>query len=292
MVAAFDGPWSSLPSPPQPAQVGVYLFVWYQPTGTGWGNGSTVVPAGAPRPTLGWYDSSNTKVLYKQMADIAAAGFDFVIVDLPADNERIWRDVTILYKAASAYPLKVAVMLDGLYREPPEVQRAALQRVRDQFGRHPNAMQLDGKPLVLFFSSFAPAGIEDITLRNVYWSPEYRNGLNPFYRGRTPSSPTYPLDWPFWAPHLPAMVNGVVPILPGYDDRLLGRPVSLHHPRDDGRLYADQWEQALRLRPDIITVYSWNEHFEGTAIEPTDVWGDLYLGLTRNFIRRAHGAQP
>ncbi|MCX6024180.1 MAG: hypothetical protein NTZ05_21100, partial [Chloroflexi bacterium] len=57
--------------------------------------------------------------------------------------------------------------------------------------------------------------------------------------------------------------------------------------RDGGKLYISQWEQALAQHPQIITVYSWNENFEQTAIEPTDTWDDRYLKLTACFIERA-----
>lgn len=285
-VSAFDGSWSTLPAAEQRPQIGVYLFLWYRPTSAGWGNGSTLVSAGAPRPELGWYDSSRPEVLRAQVENIASTGFDFAIVNLVAGDDRMWDIVTTLYREAEGSPLKLAVMVDGLYRASRTVQEASLRRARDRFGRHPNAFWFEGKPLMLSFSSFGPVTVEGVTVRNVYWSPDYRNGFNPFYRGRTPTSPTYPVDWPFWGPG-PPLVNGVVPVIPGYDDRSLGRETAIYHPREDGRLYAAQWEHALRQRPDIITVYSWNEHFEQTAIEPTEAWGRRYLDMTREFIQRA-----
>ena len=60
------------------------------------------------------------------------------------------------------------------------------------------------------------------------------------------------------------------------------------HPRDNGQFYRGQWQRALSLHPELILVYSWNEYFERTAIEPTDAWGTQYLQMTRCFISRAH----
>ena len=286
-TTAYDGPWMRLPAAGRPPQVGVYLFLWYRPTGSGWGNGNTLVPPVTPRPALGWYDSRQRDVIRAHLDEISATGFDFVIVDLVAPDAATWGSVRTLFQEVAAYPLRVAVMLDGLYREPAAVQQAWLRQVRDEFGGHPRALRVQGKPLLLLFSSFDPVVVEGASVRNVYWSPDYRNGYNPFYRGRSPSSPTYPIDWPFWASGLPPLVNGVVPVMPGYDDRALGRADPVYYSREDGRLYAAQWERALRLRPDLITVYSWNEHFEQTAIEPTDAWGRRYLDLTRQFLQQA-----
>jgi hypothetical protein len=44
----------------------------------------------------------------------------------------------------------------------------------------------------------------------------------------------------------------------------------------------------LSLHPDVILVYSWNEFFERTAVEPTDAWGDEYVRLSACFIGHAH----
>jgi hypothetical protein len=53
-------------------------------------------------------------------------------------------------------------------------------------------------------------------------------------------------------------------------------------------MYREQWQRAFALHPEVILVYSWNEYFERTAIEPTDAWGDQYLKMTACFIGHAH----
>lgn len=40
------------------------------------------------------------------------------------------------------------------------------------------------------------------------------------------------------------------------------------------------WETALQHNPDYILITSWNEFFEGTAIEPTEEYGDYYIKKT------------
>ena len=98
----------------------------------------------------------------------------------------------------------------------------------------------------------------------------------------------YPHDWPFWADTPPPLVNGVVPVMPGYIDTHLGRDDPMVYPRNDGRMYHEQWQHALSQKPELILVYSWNEYFEQSAIEPTEQWGDSYLRWTKCYI----GARP
>ena len=103
----------------------------------------------------------------------------------------------------------------------------------------------------------------------------YKDGQNGFNGG-----PLYERDWPFWMPTPQDAINGIVPVVPGYSDTHLKRPVAMEHPRDNGRMYHAQWQRALTLRPELILVYSWNEYFEQTMIEPTDTWGDQYVKWT------------
>jgi hypothetical protein len=77
-------------------------------------------------------------------------------------------------------------------------------------------------------------------------------------------------------------------VIPGYTDAGLGRAQSMVHERNNGQMYREQWQRALAVHPEVILVYSWNEYFERTAIEPTDAWGDQYLRLTACFIAQAH----
>ena len=65
----------------------------------------------------------------------------------------------------------------------------------------------------------------------------------------------------------------------------------MEHSRHDGRMYHEQWQRALMLRPEFIIVYSWNEHFERTAIEPTIAWGDQYVNWTACYVALAHAGR-
>ena len=123
-----------------------------------------------------------------------------------------------------------------------------------------------------------------VLLRNVYWSYRYDPGKNPFNGDLR----LEPRDWPFWAPTPQPLANGLVPVIPGYTDAALGRQQSMVHERNNGQMYREQWQRALELHPEVVLVYSWNEYFERTAIEPTDAWGDQYLRLTACFIEHAH----
>jgi hypothetical protein len=69
--------------------------------------------------------------------------------------------------------------------------------------------------------------------------------------------------------------------MPGYDDTRLGRPDGFRTDRRGGSYYRDLWQAAIDTRPTIISITSWNEWPEGSHIEPSKGYGDLYLNITR-----------
>lgn len=178
-------------------------------------------------------------------------------------------------------------MIDGLHTATAAVKETWVDKAKAEFTGHANYFSLHDEPLIMLFSARLDFARRGVALRNVYWTPSYGPGTNTF----NPSRVLYPNDWPFWSPSPQPLVNGVVPVVPGYGDSHLGRPMPMEHPRHEGQMYHDQWQRALALRPELIVVYSWNEYFEQTAIEPTDTWGDRYVQWTACYAALAHSGR-
>jgi hypothetical protein len=71
----------------------------------------------------------------------------------------------------------------------------------------------------------------------------------------------------------------VATVMPGYDDlRYRGG-----HARDrqGGDYYRGTWQTAIDRNAQAVVLTSFNEYFEGTHIEPSERYGDLYLRLTK-----------
>jgi uncharacterized protein (TIGR03437 family) len=62
--------------------------------------------------------------------------------------------------------------------------------------------------------------------------------------------------------------------------------------REGGALYRRSWEQALESDPQWILITSWNEFLEHTHIEPSEMWGDQYLRITREYVSRWKSDYP
>jgi hypothetical protein len=55
---------------------------------------------------------------------------------------------------------------------------------------------------------------------------------------------------------------------------------------DGANTYDWGWETALQYNPDYILITSWNEFFEGTAIEPSVEHGDEYIRKTAEWVEK------
>ncbi len=264
--------------------IGVHYFPWYRPSPQGWGNGATVVRPSEGRPNTGFYDSSDPAVVDQHIKQMEAAGFDFAIINLPPGQPQVTQNTSLFFERLQGHKLKAAVMLDGLFTYTSADKTRLVQDAVSRFTVSPSYLQVDGLPVIyLHASPVADLQVPSVTLKNLYWTFTYAQGHNTFnQRGFL-----YPEEAPFWSTSPQQVINGVVPVIPGYTDKHLGRSFSMDHPRDNGALYKAQWERALALHPDTIMVYSWNEHFEETAIEPTDTWGDQYLRLTACYVALA-----
>lgn len=268
----------------QRPQVGVHYFTWYQSGPDGWGNGATSVQADAPQPALGWYSSTDERVMDTHIRQMADAGFDFVIVQVNAESPPSWTTAHRFFGRLAGRTLKAAVMLDGLHTKATAIKRGWVEKAKAEFPGHANYFSLYGEPLIMLFAAPLDFTVPGAVLRNVYWTNSYAQGTNTF----NVDSILFPRDWPFWAATPQPVVNGVVPVVPGYIDTHLGRAAPMEYPRTGGKMYHDQWQRALALRPELIIVYGWNEHFEQTAIEPTEAWGNQYLQWTACYAARAH----
>jgi LysM repeat protein len=73
----------------------------------------------------------------------------------------------------------------------------------------------------------------------------------------------------------------VATVMPGYNDLFTNdRSGRFSHDRRNGAYYRETWQAAMDSAPDLIVITSFNEWLEGTQIEPSVSYGNLYLDLT------------
>ncbi|MCL4394129.1 MAG: SH3 domain-containing protein, partial [Chloroflexi bacterium] len=81
-------------------------------------------------------------------------------------------------------------------------------------------------------------------------------------------------------------------VMPGNDDTRTHRADSYVRDRRGGDFYRETWNAAFSTYPDWIIITSWNEWVEGTMIEPSVSYGNLYLDITRQFAGQFKAGLP
>jgi hypothetical protein len=145
---------------------------------------------------------------------------------------------------------------------------------------------IDGKPLVVLYSSAFAAGFDQGAFDAV--SERFRSdfsGVAPFVIRDASWGGVETDGVCSWGAALQGarLGDGTVQIGPGYDDSPVhGRRTPIRE-REDGRFYEKAWRMALRSGRDIVIVETWNEHHEGTSIAPTREFGGQYVEITRRY---------
>lgn len=84
----------------------------------------------------------------------------------------------------------------------------------------------------------------------------------------------------------------VATAMPGYDDWRTGRTDAFSVDRRGGDYYRTTFRGAIATDPDWIIITSFNEWVEGSMIEPSRSYGDLYLNITAEGVARFKDSGP
>jgi len=290
------------PSPPpvaaqKPRSVGAYWYPWYRTSD--WRSFSDYTPRG------GAYVSTDIKTIARQLQTAERAELDFLFIELLAEHNREAQfnnqavdamvNAIVERRRRGYSDLKFAILSDiylgegdiGTKERWLEATKQHLDEIFKRFvePQRESYFHVDGKPLIGVFSP--PTSIDDaryIVVRPYWVSHEQW------------------ADWsrkteltPFWD-IFPQVVTDrrFVSVVPGYNDwRLERQPqVGPYLPRLAGRTFVEQWRRAFEMKPEVVLVYSFNEYFEQTQIEPTLEQADRYLLLNQLLARRFKDGRP
>ncbi len=200
----------------------------------------------------------------------------------------------------------------------------ALRYLMDRYAGDSNFLRWGGRPVLFFVDMDRIDGSNGITAardawaevrrrvdpnREAIWIAEGDNSALPYldvfdglytYRVVHRGMPSAYQKLPRYAQQLRAKANAqgrrllwVATIMPGWDDERSTCMADVRKPappfkrdRENGAFYRATFETALGTAPDILYVNSFNEWVEGHYIEPSALFGDLYLRLTGDFAAR------
>jgi len=276
-----------------------FYYPWYSspegPSG-GWRHWEPTAEYAATHvPLIGFYDSLSTQVIEYHIRTAQSVGLDgFICSWWGPDNyidEAFPRILDVGETTGFNSTIYLEVVQDSadLYRQ--------LQYVLTRYGTHPAFLRYAGKPVIFIYSRVI--GSLPLAEFGRVFSELDAQGLPAFYLadsldakyldvfdGLHAYSPLNVMD------RYPGLVNTCTnrskvfasTIAPGYDDTVIRHP-GLVVDRANGSYYMGAWEMVMVSKPQWVLVTSWNEWHEGSEIEPSLEFGDLYLNLTALYYR-------
>lgn len=56
--------------------------------------------------------------------------------------------------------------------------------------------------------------------------------------------------------------------------------------RNNGEFYRESWDKIIKINPNSVSITSWDDWAEETAIAPSEEWGSTYVDITQEMIQR------
>lgn len=237
-------------------------------------------------PLIPGYATADPTVMERQMRDIKHAKIDALLCSWWGPGSPEDGRFRLVLDAANRHGLKVAALHEPLNRANPSRARMAsdLTYLRQTYSSHPAYLKVSGKPAVWVFTHNDPATVN----YQAVWADWMAANANratwlsmrtcylPDGRGwKDLSPPAFDCWWDYEIGNY--VHGGALPhslmISPGM--HTWDRPTP-ELPR--GRA---AWEyvcaQAALANPPFVVVVSWNEHEEGTGVEPSEAWGTYHI---------------
>ena len=256
------------------------------------------------------YNSRDRTAMGRHIEQAQQAGIDAFLVAWygPSPNPTE-TNLMVLLDEAAARNFKIGILFESdspLLYGASDISNALLH-AQGIHAQHPAYLRVDGRPVIFFWRPhiYSVATWQQIRTQvdpghSMIWISEgvemaylqvfdghhlYSNSWNP------------PTDLNYTNQKFARWVNNarqqhgthkywVATAMPGYNDVRIRPQNGFATDREQGAYYARSWQSAIDSNPDWIVITSFNEWPEGTYIEPSVLYGQQYLDLTRTWTQQ------
>ncbi|MDI6860912.1 MAG: endo-1,3-alpha-glucanase family glycosylhydrolase [Caldisericia bacterium] len=261
------------------------------------------------------YSSNDPKAILRQITQAQQAGIDGFISSWWGPKHYEDQNLEILLNLAHKKNFSISIYFETLTETGPRDEEEIYQMLKyiiDKYGDHPAFLKIDGKPVIVIWASqevplktweniftklrnegrdaiYIGCGYNIDNLNVFDGIHEYGifgfKDLNEVYK--TVSSYTRYFSLLSDEPNKSKI--WVATVQPGYDDRLIPGRIGYVKDRENGWCYWNTFEAAIESDPDLIFITTWNEWWEHTYIEPSELYGGIYLWITYVFASKWKG---
>jgi hypothetical protein len=252
------------------------------------------------------YASSDRGAMGRHIDQAKRAGIDALLVAWygPGGGNQTEPNLAAMLEEANARGFKIGVLFETtspFFGGVGDVT-AALQHLQATHANHPAFLRADGRP-VIFFWRPTLYGVDTWRGIRSQVDPNYgtiwiSEGVDTSYLAVFDGHHLYSNTW-----NPPADLNAtnqkfaarvaaardtygaskiwVATVMPGYND--VKARGGFARDREGGNFFAQSWSAAIASNPSWIVINSFNEWPEGSYIEPSAAFGDLFLGLSATY---------
>jgi hypothetical protein len=260
------------------------------------------------------YASNDPRAIARHIEEAQSSGIDGFVSSWWGPDDYTDQNLKMLLDLARDKNFSVTIyfetLKDGGPRNADEIFNwlaYAIATYRD----HPAFMKVNGKPLIVVWASgtvpldtwksiFARLRAQELDATFLAMGYNVANlevfdGLHEYGIFTIPNLAETFTATARATRYYPLLADSPVPkiwvatVQPGYDERLIPGRSGLFKTRDDGAFYRATFNAALQSNPDWIFITTWNEWWEHTYIEPSELYGDKYLQITREFAEKWKG---
>jgi hypothetical protein len=266
-----------------------FYYPWYR---NNWfGNNNEAI---TNTPVLGYYDSGSSDIIKKHIQLAKNVAIDGLILSWWGKNTPTDSNIKKIVPLCESTGFKTSLYIENV--NSLRDLETSLNYIETTYAHSSAFVRLNERPVIFLFSRvLEQVPVESIRLLdtkfaiiNYGFKISNLNGFSGFHEYLPPGQENKEIRQKYLlASQIARKKNKLMaaPVMPGYDDQRLRKPGALTG-RKSGRYYKDTWRAALNCRPDWILITSFNEWFEGTEIEPSTEYGDLYLNLTKQFAQK------
>ncbi|MCL7455425.1 MAG: glycoside hydrolase family 99-like domain-containing protein, partial [Anaerolineae bacterium] len=261
------------------------------------------------------YASANRDVMARQVDQAKGAGIDAFVLNWWGTGNPTEKNLKALLDVASQKGFRIAVDFDinSPFMGGMESYAQNLRHLHNVHASHSAYLRFQDRPVVFFYNvsrlsvaAWAKLREQADPERRALWIAE---GTDLRYQAVFDGHHLYSITWPNRIPPAKTLAswgqrvrkynaqNGtaklwVATVMPGYDDRKVRPSSGFVRSRDGGEYYRQCWQAAIASKPQWVVINSFNEWPEGSYIEPSRAFGDLYLRLTQDWAGRFKQAAP
>lgn len=280
-----------------------FYFPWYEA-----GEWNPARMSDQPQLPYGGGDDQALRRHIQQAGDNGISGF--ICTWFGQNEPRLTDRCDRLLKAASGHAFAVTISPDQAADftgtlKTPDGMAAALAYMRDNWMGSPNWLNWNGQPVVVFWNpqSFGSVAawqqlrsrvdpghawhwvgegvdfnyldvFDSLYYFDISWAARPADAMAGYARRLSDYNRVHATNKPM-----------ISTVMPGYDDSRIRSGHEVRN-RANGDYYRAAWQDAIDRKAQAVIITSWNEWYEGTQIEPSQSYGNLYLDLTREWSAR------